>query len=162
MAMRSTVRSAPVLVAALALSVMISGCSQGASDVPKPDAKGDAAFVTKLKHACVSAAAVKPLDSSQVDAASLATAQANYNSVNALQTDVRNFAQPLSDATPLAATITSAADMLQAASLHYKWAIAALQTHDAASYVTNAGLAQTRVGLAQADLAKLGASGCLS
>jgi hypothetical protein len=152
-------RSSLAAVAVLA-AVLLAGCG---NFVPqKPDPAGDSAFVAHLKQLCSKTSALTRIDPSASMAAITAATNVDETMVASLEAGIQNLTPSLSSTSPLAATITHLAEMLTDMTFRYKQILAAAKIDDTKLLSWMPGLAATRENQARSDLAKLGATSCLS
>jgi PBP1b-binding outer membrane lipoprotein LpoB len=150
-------------LAVLAVAFLVAGCGQ--PPAPKPDTRGDAAFVTQLKQWCTATPTLATIDTSAGDASVTAAANTNLGLVTKLQTNIQTATPKLSNATPLAVPVTNLEEMLVDVELRYTFIVNNVKndkpTALAKALAKAQPLALTRLAEAQSDLAKLGVQGCL-
>jgi hypothetical protein len=149
------------LTAALLLAAaLVAGC--GSVAAPKPDPKGDAAFVSALTRLCSKAPPLAQIDTSSAVAAITAAADADDTTVNNLDAGLAKLTPSLSSASPLAPTIINLALMLADTGKWYVNLANSAKLGKTSALGVAAQLAVMRATQARADLAKLGVASCLS
>ncbi len=152
-------------LAVITLSLVVAGCGQVSA--PRPDTRGDAAFVAAVKQLCAQTKPLVALDVAAGPAATAAAARANLSNVAIVQAGIITLTPSLSNATPLAPTITDLEQMLVDAQKWYQKAAKALKLKgpDAVSRQDLAlapKISAKRMQQAGADLAKLGIQSCFA
>jgi hypothetical protein len=154
-------RPAVSLTAALLLATaLVAGC--GSVAAPKPDPKGDAAFVRALTKLCSKAPPLAPIDTSSATAAITAAADADGTTVDNLGAGLAKLTPSLSSASPLAPTIINLALMLADTGKWYENLTNYAKLGKTSALDGAAQLAVMRATQARADLTKLGVTSCLS
>jgi hypothetical protein len=166
-AMRLTTSALSLLAAA----ALVGGCDS--VPAPKPDTHGDAAFLSQARQLCSAMPSLLTLDTTGSAAALASAANANGNNVANLQLAILGLTPSLSDASPLAPTITDLEQMLGDMAFRYQ-SIATMVTVPTVATTTTTttgghhldlarqiALASIRTTQAIADLGKLGITSCL-
>jgi hypothetical protein len=152
-------RNSLAALAVLAV-LLLAGCGNFVPQKPNP--AGDSAFVAKLKQLCSKTPALTQIDPSASMAAITTATNADSATVANFEGGILNLTPSLSSTSPLAARITDLAEMLTDMTFRYRQILAAAKIDDTKLLSWMPAVAVARENQARSDLAKLGATSCLS